>query len=167
MIRFNKKIVVDQQRSGQWRINTDRGDQYDLTQIQPQQQKNIITAWWEMNHQSELRGWQMDLFIKELTRKGYGSDFILWLAHKAGHGLSQSHDIMIMYHTGMKLWVLSTEQHHWLQSGSLTTTEFQKNDAIIANILNREQRFEIYEILDLLNNHYNSKNINDETSILS
>lgn len=159
MINFNKRIIVDQQKSGQWRITTDRGDQYDLTQINGKAQP--ITDWWSMNHQSELRAWQMDLFLKELTRRGYNDDYILWLAHKAGHGISQPHDIMIMYHTGMKLWVLSTQEYHWLQPGSLTTTQFLIDDAIQADICKRSCRDEIYPILDYLNQYYDDKNTSD------
>jgi hypothetical protein len=153
MIRYNKKISVKQHSTGQWRIDTDRGDQYQLTQIQGQ--THPITDWWSMNHQSELRGWQMDIFVKGLTYKGNNDDYVLWLAHKAGGGLSQPHDIVIMYHQGMKLWVLSTEQHHWLQPGNLTDTDFLKDDAIAADILKVEDRKEIYPILDHLNLHYN------------
>lgn len=155
MIRFNKKITVDQHRSGQWRIDTDRGDQYMMTEINNNYQP--LDEWWGKQHQSELRGWQMDMFVKELTRKGYGDDYKLWLVHKPGGGYSQPHDIVIMYHMGMKLWILSTQEYHWFQPGSFSATDFLTDTAIQADILNKEHRKEIYPISDYYNEYYNQK----------
>jgi hypothetical protein len=152
MIRYKNKILVVQHRSGQWRINTDRGDEYLMTEVISNYQP--IDDWWSKQHQSELRGWQMDLFVKELIRKGYGDDYKLWLVHKAGGGYSQPHDIAIMYHMGMKLWVLSTTEHHWFKEGNLTDTDFLVEEAIQADILNPEHRREIYPVLDYYNEYY-------------
>lgn len=157
MIRFNKTITIAQHRSGQWRIDTDRGDQYMMTQITTNY--TPISDWWGKQHQSELRGWQMDLFVKELTRQGYGNDYQLWLVHKAGGGLSQPHDIVVMYHTGMKLWLLSTAEYHWLQSGALQDQTFKKTDAIKADITDLDARKEIYPILDHYNEYYSATDL--------
>lgn len=152
MIRFNKTITVSPQSNGQWRIDTDRGDQYNLTEVGAQNMP--ITQWWSMQHQSVLRGWQMDIFIKELTRLGYGEDFKIWIVNKPGGGLSQPHDTAIMYHTGMKLWVLTTQEHHWLQEGPLMATTFKKEGAIQADLLNPQHRRDIYAITDYYNEYY-------------
>ncbi len=152
MIRFNKTITIAQQRSGQWRIDTDRGDQYMMTQVSTNY--TPLSDWWGKQHQSELRGWQMDLFVKELTRQGYGNDYDLWLVHKAGGGYNQAHDIVVMYHRGMKMWVLSTSEYHWLQPGALQDQAFKVDSAIHADILDPLARKELYPILDYYNEHY-------------
>jgi hypothetical protein len=157
MIIYKNTITVSEQRTGQWRIDTDRGDQYQLTQINGQ--KHPLTDWWSMQHQSELRGWQMDVFVKELTRRGYGDDYVIWLAHKAGAGHSQPHDIVIMYHTGMQLWVLSTAEDHWLQPGAMITQQFKKDheDTLHADLLNPQDRQEVYKLIDFYNQYYDQK----------
>jgi hypothetical protein len=152
MIRYSKKITLNQQRSGQWRIDTDRGDQYLMTQVTTNY--TPLTDWWSKQHQSPLRNWQMDMFVKELTRKGPGNDYMLWLVHKAGGGYNQAHDIVVMYHIGMKLWVFSTQEHHWLQPSDMQDHVFNVDDAITADLLKAEDRHDIYPILDLLNQYY-------------
>lgn len=155
MIRYNKRITVSQQRTGQWRIDTDRGDQYYMTEVTAND--TPLTDWWSKQHPSELRGWQMDIFVKELTRQGYGNDHVLWLVHKAGGGYNQEHDIVVMYHKGMNMWVLSTQEHHWLQPGSFGDQQFHIDDALACDITRPEHRKDLYPILDLLNQYYANK----------
>lgn len=152
MIKFKNKIMLVQYKTDQWKLTTDRADEYLLTQMV--QKQHVFTDWWSMQHQSDLRNWQMDLFLKELTRLGSGDDYVLWLAHKVGHGHSQPHDIAIMYHLGMKLWVLSTERYHWIVANGFTDTIFHKDDAIQADITDIKDRQQIYPILDMLNKNY-------------
>lgn len=154
MIRFKNKITVEQRRSGEWTMNTDRGDQYEMLQLTNRGQ--IFTEWLEMQHASELRKWQMDLFLRELTRRGHSDDFVIWTVYKRGQGHNQPHDIAIMYHQGMQLWVLSTTEYHWLLPGSLMATTFSTEDAIEADICRFEDRKQIYPLTDLLNQHYDT-----------
>jgi hypothetical protein len=157
MIRFKNKITVSQQRSGEWFIDTDRGDQYLMHQLNHRNNNTLLDDWWAMQHQSELRGWQMDLFLKELVRKGQGDDFVIWTVYKKGQGHNQAHDIMIFYHLGMKIWILSTQEYHWLMPGSLMATTFERDDSIHADICQLKDRLEIYPLLDLLNKHYETR----------
>jgi hypothetical protein len=160
MIRFNKTVSVKQHRNGQWRINTDRGDEYLMSEVN--NNYTPLGDWWGKQHQSELRGWQMDIFVKDLTRMGYGDDYRIWLVHKAGGGYNQPHDIAIMYHTGMKLWVLSTSEYHWLQPGEVTDTDFIKDTAFAADILERSGRDQLYPIIEALSRgHYKGEVTNE------
>lgn len=152
MIRFKNKITVEQRRSSEWIIDTDRGDQYEMLQLTNRGQ--IFTEWWEMQHQSQLRTWQMDVFLRELTRKGHSDDFVIWTVYKRGQGHNQPHDIAIMYHQGMQLWLLSTEEYHWLLPGLMTSTTFNRADAIEADLCKLEDRQAIYPLTDLLNQYY-------------
>jgi hypothetical protein len=152
MIKFKNKITIEQKRSGEWVMDTDRGDQYLMLQLT--NRGHVFTEWWDMQHQSELRNWQKDIFLKELTRRGYSDDFVIWTVYKRGQGHNQPHDIAVMYHQAMQLWVLSTEEYHWLLPGSLMATEFHKDSAIQADLSNAQDRQEIYSLTDFLNKHY-------------
>jgi hypothetical protein len=152
MIRFKNKITIDQRRAGDWFIETDRGDQYEMLQLT--NRGHVFTEWWNMQHQSELRHWQMDLFLRELTRRGHSDDFVIWTVYKKGQGHSQPHDIAVMYHQGMRLWVLSTQEYHWLMPGALQANEFHKDLAIEADLCSQQDRREIYPLTDFLNKHY-------------
>ena len=159
MLSFKNKVFIEQKKSGDWILDTDRGDRYQMLQLV--KRGPTFTAWWDMQHQSELRGWQMDIFLRELTRRGYGDDFVLWTVYKQGQGYSQAHDIALMYHQGMKLWVLSTNEYHWLMPGAMTGCEFHKDLAIEADLCNIEDRKEIYPITDFLNKHYDQSMIKE------
>jgi hypothetical protein len=160
MIRFKNKITIDQRRSGEWIMDTDRGDQYEMLQLT--NRGHIFTEWWNMQHQSQLRTWQMDVFLRELTRRGHSDDFIIWTVYKRGQGHNQPHDIAVMYHQGMKLWILSTEEYHWLLPGSLQFTNFYKDLAIEADLSKPEDRQDIYPLTDLLNKHYDQARIRED-----
>ena len=148
-------MFIQQNKSGDWILDTDRGDRYQMLQVFSKSQP--FTSWWNMQHQSELRTWQMDVFLRELTRRGHGDDFVIWAVYKSGHGYNQAHDIALMYHLGMKLWVLSTNEYHWLMPGAMINCEFHKDQAIDADLSNPQDRKEIYPIINFLNRHYSSE----------
>jgi hypothetical protein len=149
MIFFNKKITLNQTRSGQWRLQTDRGEDYLLSEINAT--STPITDWWDKQHKSSLREWQKDIFVQELTRKGYGEDFKLWLVYRAGQGFNQDHDVTIMHHSGHGVWILSTREYQWLIPGGLQEQVFKIEDALLANIELAEDRKVIYNLVDQLN----------------
>lgn len=151
MIRFNKKISLQQTRMGEWRLISDRNDQFDLLQITHTSEHNSITRWWDMQHQSELRRWQKDIFIQELSRLGHGDDFVLWVPYRRGQGHSQPHDICLVYHLKHKIWILSLQEYHWLIPSNMYDCEFHIDQALCADILTRQGRDQIYMIIDELN----------------
>lgn len=150
MIRFSKKITLNQTRTGQWRLQSDRGEEYLLSEVNGNS-ITPVTDWWDRQHKSSLREWQKDVFVQELTRKGPGNDFTLWLAYKQGQGLNQPHDITIMHHRGHGIWILSTKEYQWMQSGALREQEFKIDDALAADIETLEGRRQVYKIVDALN----------------
>ncbi len=148
MIRYNKLIQVRQQKTGQWQITTDRGDQYDLTQVTG---REPITSWWDMQHISPLREWQKDVVVKELTRQGWSDEFQLFVVHKRGQGLSQSHDIVIFYHYKYKSWVLSTAEHLWIMPSSFGDCNFTTDSSLTVDLTQADDRQTVYKIIDQLN----------------
>jgi len=155
MLMFRQKIQVSQRPNGQWILDTDRGDLYLLHQMKNTQERTIITDWFALNYPSELRRWQMDVLVKETTRMGYGDDFIIWCPYKKGQGFQQPHNIVIFYHMLHSMWILSTGDYHWFKESALTATEFNLDEACLANILDNEDRKNIlYPITDQLNHRY-------------
>lgn len=150
MIRYNKKITLEQYRDN-WRLRTDRGQEYQMTEITVTNQRSPITDWWNLQNQSPLRHWQKDAVFLELVRNGNNEDFTLWIVHRSGQGHSQPHDIMIFYHHRLKCWVLSTSQHLWIQPQAMTGCVFDAEQAIEIDITDTEQRRErLYPMLDKL-----------------
>jgi len=149
MLRYNKKIKVSQQRTGQWRITTDRGDDYELMPLSSS--STPITDWWNMQHQSSLRHWQKDVVLQELTRRCYTEDFQLFIVYKPRQGHSQPHDIVIFYHSRYKLWILNTSDCIWFVPSDFTDCEFTAEYGLPVDITNLQQRKELYKIMDELN----------------
>ena len=148
MIRYNKLVQVRQQKTGQWQITTDRGDQYELTNITGNES---MTSWWQMQYTSILREWQKDAVLQELTRMGYHEDYQLFVVHKRGQGFSQAHDIVIFYHHRHKIWVLSTSQHLWFVPSSFSDCNFTTDAALAVDITQLQDRNAVYTIIDQLN----------------
>lgn len=155
MIRFNQSITVERNRNEQWQITTDRGDRYLMHEMAQTSEKSIISDYVKLNHTTEFRLWQIDLFVKETTRRGRGDDFILWLVYKQGQGHNQAHDIVIMYHKLLEMWILSTSECHWFEFAKLNDIIFMRKDAVQADVLKQEDRQQIlYPILAELNRCY-------------
>jgi hypothetical protein len=148
MIRYNKRIQIKQAKPDQWQLKTDRGDEYELTLMTG---TTALTDWWDRQHKSPLREWQMDAVLKSLTYKGYREDYQLFLAHKRGAGLSQPHDIVVFYHHRHKLWVLSTSNRIWFQEGAFSDCDLHIDAALEADVTREQDRKEIYKIIDGLN----------------
>lgn len=151
MIRFNRRIQVQLTKIGQWRLTTDRADDYELLMLTKNQNQTLITDWWNMQHQSELRHWQKDIFVQELTRMGSGDDFILFVAYKKGQGYNQAHDICLMYHIKHKIWILSTQEYHWFTPSEFIDCDFLKQEALELDILTRSHRDQIYLLIESIN----------------
>lgn len=148
MIRYSKTITLEQYRDD-WRLRTDRGQEYLITQINITNQRNPVTDWWNLQNQSTLRYWQKDAVFLELTRNGYSEDFTLWLVYRQGQGYNQPHDIMIFYHHRLKCWILSTAEHLWIQPAAMIGCVFDKEDALEIDITDDEQRrTTLYPLLD-------------------
>jgi hypothetical protein len=143
MIRYQKRIELKENRSGQWIIDTDRGDQYDTQFIGTT--AHPVTDWWSKQYQSELRTWQKDALIGEFWRQHGELD--LYLVYKRGQGFSQQHDIMLAYSPSKKLWLFSTEQHTWILPKNYSHTELNIELAL-GSVLDFETRQSIYNIID-------------------
>lgn len=143
MIRYNKKITLKQTNYG-LKLESDRGDIYELNPIRFANTPTPITDWWDKQAQTNLRRDQLDCIIKEYWRQ-YGP-LDLYVVYKKGEGYSQTHDIMLAYDPNRRLWILSTQEHTWFVVGG-SNTVFELDDAL-GSVANIDQRLGIYEVID-------------------
>lgn len=147
MIRYNKRIFV-KETTGGFRLETDRGDHYEVNAIKVGTTTTPITDWWEKQGQTQLRRDQLDCIVKEYWRQYTPLD--LFVVYKKGQGYSQPHDIMLAYDPTKQLWILSTDKHTWFVQGQREVV-FNVDDAL-GPISNLDSRFEIYEVIDGISN---------------
>lgn len=154
MIRYNKRITIKDTKYG-LKVETDRGDKYELSIINASSNSAPITTWWDKQAQTELRRDQMDCIIKEYWRQYSPLD--LYLVFKRGEGYSQQHDVMLARDPSNGLWILSTQEHTWFAKGGTDVT-FNTDDAL-GSVGNLDARLEIYEVIDGINDkqHYVSR----------
>lgn len=143
MIRYNKKISVKETKFGK-RLETDRGDVYELMMINHETNESPVTTWWEKQHQSELRQWQKDVFIGEYWRQHRALN--LYLVYKRGEGYSQPHDILLAHDPEINLWIMSTQEHTWFEAGDVEV--IFNNEQALGSVMDVESRKEIYKVID-------------------
>lgn len=146
MIRYNKRITVKETKFGK-KLETDRGDNYELMPISASTNPTPVTAWWDKQAQTDLRRQQLDYIIKEYWRQNSPLD--LFVVYKRGDGYSQTHDIMLAHDTKRDIWILSTQEHTWFVQGDVTAKDiiFNADDAM-GSISNHDVRLGIYEVID-------------------
>lgn len=143
MIRYNKKITIKESKFGK-RIETDRGDLYEMMPVSFSNNEAPVTTWWDKQAQTDLRRDQLDCLIKEYWRQHNPLD--LYLVYKKGDGYSQPHDIMLAHDPQQELWILSTREHTWFEK-QVTDTIFHTDNAL-GSIGDIESRKIIYEVID-------------------
>lgn len=143
MIRYNKKITVKETKYG-YKLETDRGDIYELMPITSDSNQTPITTWWEKQNQTTLRRDQLDCIIKEYWRQHGPLD--LFVVYKRGEGYSQPHDIVLARSPKTGVWILSTSSHTWFESSS-NIVEFNIDNAL-GSVSNHDERLEIYSVID-------------------
>jgi hypothetical protein len=146
MIRYNRKITLDQKRNEQWQLNSDRGSTYDTLLY------SNITLWWNSQAQTELRGWQKDICVVE-TANVFGR-LELYAAYQKGHGWAQNHDICLVRNTEYNIWVLSTLDDYWICESDAGNIVFDRENSL-GSIMNEQDRRVIYQIYDNLRLQYN------------
>ncbi len=143
MIRYNKRISIVQNKYG-LRLESDRGEMYELMPIDPYTNEAPVTTWWDKQAQTDLRRLQLDCIVKEYWRQN--GPLKLFLVYKKGEGYSQPHDITLAYDDKNDLWILSTSEHTWF--------ERQKNsiifntDEAMGSISDIDDRLQIYKVID-------------------
>lgn len=110
MIRYKKKITVSNRtNTDEWRIRTDRGDTYEMF---PTTGRNIWTEWTGMQHDSELRTWQKEIFREFANR--FFEDLTPYVVYKPRHGTNQAHDIAVARSNTDGTWLIATAEDFWI-----------------------------------------------------
>lgn len=143
MIRYNKRISIIENKYG-LRLESDRGEIYELMPINYETNQAPVTSWWDKQAQTDLRRLQLDCIVKEYWRQN--GPLKLFLVYKKGEGYSQPHDIVLAHDDKHNLWILSTEQHTWFEP-SKDTMVFNVDNAM-GSISNESDRLGIYEVID-------------------
>jgi len=146
MIRYRNQITIDLRRSGSWRIMTDQGDDYDTSVY------DDVKDWWETQAQTELRGWQKDICLRE-TANIFGR-LEMFNVYKKGKGWTQPHDICLMHNVEYQIWVLSTRDNFWICNSDGGNITFDIKDSL-GSILNPADRQTIYAVYDSLKKQCN------------
>jgi hypothetical protein len=146
MIKYNNQITIDLRRSGNWQINTDRGDLYDTAVYED------VSEWWKIQAQTELRGWQKDICIRE-TADTFGK-LELFNIYKKGRGWTQAHDICLMHNVEYQIWVLSTQDNFWICNSDGGNITFDVRDSL-GSIMNPNDRKTMYALYDTLKKQFN------------
>lgn len=147
MIAYSKKIVLRENRTGDWYLESDKGAKYLTTAII--NTRTPITDWWEKNDHSDLRQWQMDAIIKTLgdSFTANGISIVPYLVYRKGHGYSQPHDITLVRFG--KTWILSTERDLWIDDSGYGEIIFNVDESL-GSILNRNVREVVYKVADAI-----------------
>lgn len=146
MIRYNNQIILDLRRSGNWQLQSDRGDIYDTTVYED------ITEWWNVQAQTEIRTWQKDICIRE-TADVFGK-IEMFNVYKKGRGWTQAHDICLMHNEEYQIWVLSTQDNFWICNSDGGNVIFDVKDSL-GSIMNVNDRKTIYTLYDSLKKQFN------------
>jgi len=148
MLRYNKRITIKETNYGK-KLETDRGDNYELMPISAESNATPVTTWWEKQGQTSLRRDQLDYIIKEYWRQDSPLD--LFIVYKRGDGYSQQHDIMLAHDSKKDIWILSTQEHTWFTFGDITQNNIIFNiDDAMGCVDNPDTRLEIYKVIDTI-----------------
>lgn len=144
MIKYRKKITLQNVNDNVWYINSDRGDRYEAFAID--NTATPWTQWWGMQHQSPLREWQKDIL------RDFGSkwpDLTPYVVYKKNAGHSQPHDICLARSQTNKIWILITERDFWFICSDYGQVEFHI-DLSMGSVLEQAHRLEMGRLRDKL-----------------
>jgi hypothetical protein len=152
MIKYNKRISLDQKRDGFFRLESDRGDVFE-TATSPGG-KNSVTNWWNNQFKNELREWQKDICI------GYFWDIFgplnLFYIYKKGQGYTQSHDMCLVQIPG-KFWIFATQEDCWIKEPDGAHMIFDRSESL-GSLLDPNVRLKIGQFVDQLKTEFNPAN---------
>lgn len=148
MLRYNQEIRLQPSQAGQWSMTTDRGQRWFLQAVQGTD--SPLTEWWTRQNQSELRSWQKDAILKELTRNSPAEDTELYVVYAQGQGWNQPHDILIFYFRPLEIWLLSHSEGLWIQpSPQGYSLIFPRSQSVAVDVTSLDQRRGIlYPLID-------------------
>jgi hypothetical protein len=150
MIAYGKKIILRENRTGDWMLESDKGFKYLTSPIV--NTRTPITDWWEKNVHNDLREWQKDAIVKTLG-DSFDATIIPYLVYRKGHGYSQSHDItLVRFDT---TWVLSTQKDLWITNSNYGEIIFDIEDSL-GSVLDRNVRDVVYKIADAIKEKNNA-----------
>jgi hypothetical protein len=151
MIQYRKQIQLKYNaRRESWQIVSDCGSHYDTTIY------TSVKDWWDTQAQTELRGWQKDICIRE-TADVFGR-LQLFNSYKKGRGWTQLHDLCLVHNEQYQLWVFSTQDNFWICNSSDKDIVFDVKDSL-GSIMNPNDRKTIYDIYDQMKKHYNPEHL--------
>lgn len=144
MIKYRKKITLQNVNDNVWYINSDKGDRYESFAID--NTSTPWTQWWGMQHQSPLREWQKDIL------RDFGSkwpDLMPYIVYKKNAGHSQPHDICLARSQLNKIWILITERDFWFVNSDYGQVEFNIDDSM-GSVLDKDHRLQMGYLRDRL-----------------
>lgn len=144
MIKYKKKITLQNVRDNAWFLDTDRGDRYETFAID--NTKTPWTQWWSMQDQSDLRLWQKDI-LRDFGTKW--RDLTPYVVYKKNSGYNQPHDISLARSEKNLVWILITRDDFWFVSSNYGQVDFDSDDSM-GSLLDKQSRAEISKLRDLL-----------------
>jgi hypothetical protein len=152
-IVYENTITLKQNRinHNNWDIRTDLQDQWCV--ISAGGVGTPWGAWWEQQHQSELRRCQKDV-AKEFR---HIRDLTPYLIYKPKHGYSQPHDLFLAHSMKHNIWIFSTQEDFWIQHSTQSPVKFFLTDSL-GSVLNAEDRMQMYRFSDRTQ-HAHSNNL--------
>jgi hypothetical protein len=144
MINYRKQIIVGKYPSGDYYIDTDRGDRHECFAIT--NTDTPWTKWWEMQDQSDLRLWQKDIMRTFASKI---NDIKPYVVYKKNQGYNQPHDIAMCYSETTNLWLLATKNDFWIVESNYGQVDFPIDDSL-GSVLDRAVRDEIWKVYDAL-----------------
>lgn len=148
-LHITKWLTLTENAQGYVDLETDRKDRY-RAQCYTRASSTPITDWWQQQYQSDLRRWQLDIFVKEIVRLDRDADPVIYTLWQQNAGFQQPHDCFIVYHPKRAITCVSTTRYHWLRQGE-PQGRFLVEDSWEADLLTIEGRKRIYKELDRLN----------------
>jgi hypothetical protein len=153
MIRYNNTIELSIRNNVQ--LKTDRGQTWETSAIQGT--NTPWTDWWSKQNPSDLRKNQKDYFLELVSRafknKHYSNEIVLYTVYQRGAGYNQPHDIALANIPKQTIWLLSTNEHTWIEESSFSNIKFSV-DTALPSINTQETQDNIWELYETFRRAY-------------
>lgn len=154
MIRYRKTIEIAS-RNGLTRIKTDCGQTYETSLVRGS--TNPWTDWWNKQNPSEWRRDQKDYLLDLVSRayrtKHYTNEIHLYVVYERGKGYNQPHDVAFARIPNENIWILSTEQHTWIEQCQFENFAFS-TDTALPSIKEQSTRDVIWDLYESFRSAY-------------
>lgn len=145
MIQYKKRITVSKKaNTEEWYMQSDKGSRYEMFAVSG---RNIWTDWTDMQHSSDLRDWQKDIFREFANR--FFEDLTPYVVYKRNQGHNQAHDIAVAHSEQDGTWLISTQDDFWIvptRYGEFTVERGVNSMGALAN--EQQRKNVIYPVLD-------------------